>query len=108
MSKRLNQELHEEWERRIALYRASGLTQSKWCEINEISIHKLKYWLYKVDDSHSTQDSKNKWIPVALGESDEQQNETLTIRVGFASIEVKSGFNSSLLVDVVKVLNTVC
>ena len=54
MSKKLNQELHEEWERRIALYRASGLTQSKWCEINEISIHKLKYWLYKVDDPHST------------------------------------------------------
>ncbi|WP_165797753.1 IS66 family insertion sequence element accessory protein TnpA [Heyndrickxia sporothermodurans] len=54
MSQRNNPELRKEWERRIALFRASGLTQSKWCEINEISIHKLKYWLYKADIFYST------------------------------------------------------
>jgi hypothetical protein len=108
MSKRNNLELYKEWERRIALYKTSGLTQSKWCEINEISIHQLKYWLYKIDSSDSSQKSNNKWIPIALEESDEQQNETLNIKVGSASIEVKPGFNPKLLAEVVKALKSVC
>ncbi|HAJ4014866.1 IS66 family insertion sequence element accessory protein TnpB [Heyndrickxia sporothermodurans] len=107
MSQRNNPELRKEWERRIALFRASGLTQSKWCEINEISIHQLKYWLYKADNFYSTQDSNSKWIPVTLEES-EQQNETLHINVGSASIVVKPGFNPTLLAEVVKALKSVC
>lgn len=108
MSKGQNLELRKEWDRRIALYRASGLSQSKWCEINEISIHKLKYWLYRIDSPQSIQESNNKWIPVALEESNEQQHETLQIKVGSAAIEVKIGFNPTLLADVVKALKSVC
>lgn len=108
MSQRNNPELHKEWERRIALYRASGLTQSKWCEINEISIHKLKYWLYKADSTYSSQKSDDKWIPVELEESSEQLNETLHVKVGPATIEVNPGFNPTMLADVVKVLKNIC
>lgn len=32
-------ELRKEWERRIALFRFSGLIQAKWCEVNEIKFH---------------------------------------------------------------------
>jgi hypothetical protein len=49
MSKNPNLELRKEWERRIAVFRASGQTQSKWCEANEISVHQLKYWLKRID-----------------------------------------------------------
>ncbi|MBL5801616.1 hypothetical protein HV436_20050, partial [Bacillus sporothermodurans] len=42
-------------------------------------------YLYKADNFYSTQDSNSKWIPVTLEES-EQQNETLHINVGSASI----------------------
>lgn len=108
MSKRNNPELRKEWERRIALYRKSGLTQSKWCEINEISIHQLKYWLYKVDGSYSSPKPNSKWIPVVLEEPSEQQNEALHIKVGSASIEIKPGFDPTLLAEVVKALKSVC
>ena len=108
MSKRQNPELHKEWDCQVALYRTSGLTQTKWCEINEISVHQLKYWLKKLDNPHSTQESDNKWISVALEETDEQLNEAIQIKVGSVSIEVKPGFNPSLLADVVKDLNSVC
>ncbi|PTY87963.1 IS66 family insertion sequence element accessory protein TnpA [Heyndrickxia sporothermodurans] len=64
MSQRNNPELRKEWERRIALFKASGITKYKWCEINEISIHQLKYWLYKADNFYSTQDYNSKCIPV--------------------------------------------
>lgn len=108
MSKNRNLELRKEWERRIAVFRASGLTQTKWCEVNEVSIHQLKYWLKKMDSPHSTQESSNKWVSLALEEPEEAFNETLQVKVGLASIEVQPGFNPSLLADVVKVLKTVC
>ncbi|MEK4221773.1 hypothetical protein N1I86_06875 [Bacillus sp. FSL W8-0116] len=32
-------ELRKEWELRIADFRASGQTQSKWCEDNHVKLH---------------------------------------------------------------------
>jgi hypothetical protein len=41
MSKSPNPELHKEWERRIASFRASGMTQENWCEANKLDYHLL-------------------------------------------------------------------
>ncbi|MFZ3591744.1 IS66 family insertion sequence element accessory protein TnpA [Bacillus sp. DJP31] len=38
-------ERRKEWERRIANLRKNGLTHFKWCELNDVTIHHLKYWL---------------------------------------------------------------
>jgi hypothetical protein len=42
-------ELRKEWELRIADFRASGQTQSKWCADNHVKLHQLKYWLKKFE-----------------------------------------------------------
>lgn len=36
-------ELQIEWERRIAVFKASDQTQAKWCAANDIKVHQLKY-----------------------------------------------------------------
>ena len=38
------EELREEWERRIADFKASGMTRVQWCKEHGESIYKLKYW----------------------------------------------------------------
>lgn len=48
--------LQEEWEERIGQYKASGMTQAEWCRHQKVSIHKLKYWLYKVDRPKDNED----------------------------------------------------
>lgn len=110
MTKKLNLELHNEWERRISVYRSSGQTQINWCKANDISIHQFKYWLKRIEGSKSKPKTNTQWVPVELDNSSDEQtkNEALQIKVGLASIEVKPGFNPSLLVDVVKVLKTLC
>ncbi len=101
-------ELRKEWERRIAIFRASGQTQTKWCAANDLNLHQLKYWLKRIEDSTSTYESVTKWTSVTIGEASEEISETLQVKVGQASIEVKPGFNSSFLADVVRTLQTLC
>ncbi|MDQ0218636.1 IS66 family insertion sequence element accessory protein TnpA [Peribacillus cavernae] len=84
-------ELHKEWERRIGIFEASGQTQAKWCAANDLNIHQLKYWLKKIKGPKSTNETKSKFTPVLLAET--STNDTLEIKVGQASVEVRPGFD---------------
>ncbi|MFM9328457.1 IS66 family insertion sequence element accessory protein TnpA [Paenibacillus mesotrionivorans] len=39
--------LQNQWTERIAADQASGLTMKVWCEAQNLTVHQLKYWLYK-------------------------------------------------------------
>jgi hypothetical protein len=101
-------ELRKEWERRISVFRASGQTQAKWCATNDLKEHQLKYWLKRIEGSNSKQKSKAQWASVSIEEVVEEPNDTLQIKIGEASIEVKPGFNPSFLADVVRTLKNLC
>lgn len=46
----------------------------------------------------------NSWIPVVIEDLKPAQCESLLVKDGSVSVEVNPGFNSSLLVEVIKVL----
>jgi hypothetical protein len=97
-----------EWEKRIANFRLSGQTQEKWCEENNLTSNQLKYWLSKIEGSKAEKRPTPKWVPIVVEEADDVSNDTLEIKVGTVSIEVKPGFSPSLLAEVVKVLKSTC
>jgi hypothetical protein len=102
-------ELQIEWERRIDIFKASGQSQSRWCKVNNLSLHQLRYWLKKIQHTTKSEaESSTKWIPVLMEEIPLEPTETLQIKIGEASIEVKPGFNPSFLADVVRTLKTLC
>lgn len=103
MTKSSNPALRQEWEQRIADYKASGQTQTKWCEANGISYHQFVYWKKRIKDQHKEK-ANNSWVPVIIEETKPTQFDSLLIKVGSVSIEVNSGFNSTLLTEVIKVL----
>lgn len=47
------EQLRQDWEARIADYKASGLTMAAWCKANHFKIDQLKYWLYKAKQPSS-------------------------------------------------------
>ncbi|MFA9559922.1 IS66 family insertion sequence element accessory protein TnpB [Evansella sp. AB-rgal1] len=108
MSKKSNATLFKEWEQRIANLRASGQTQHDWCKANNVSIHSLKYWIRKVEGPGKKENSTNsKWIPMMVKEeSPIIVKETLQIKIGQATIDVKPGFDPDFLREVIKALNT--
>ena len=101
-------ERQKEWETRIAEYRASGQTAREWCAANEVHPAQLWYWLRKYKPRDTALMNSTQWLSVRVGEEAEDLGDSLIIRVGEASIEVKPGFNPALLSEVVRVLITVC
>lgn len=101
-------ELRKEWELRIADFRASGQTQSKWCADNHVKLHQLKYWLKKFENMNQISTTSPKWVSVTLDEQHAESKDTLQIHIGQASIEVKPGFDPSFLADVVRTLRSLC
>lgn len=103
--------LQEEWEDRIAHYKASGMTQAEWCQHQDLSIHKLKYWLYKVNRPKHNENKQSNWIPLAVEEESSSSNntiETIQVKIGQAVVEIKPDFDPIFFANVIKVLKTVC
>lgn len=109
MGKMQNEKLRKEWEQRIAIYKTSGMTQSKWCETNDLSYHQFKYWLKRLNTTTKVKESNSMWIPITIDDDLRPiKNDNLQIKVGQAIIEVKPDFNPTFLANVVKALQTLC
>lgn len=104
--------LHRQWMERIAQYRNSGLTMKAWCEQHGIKMDQLKYWLYKrkrpTHETGAQAGNRSPWIPLQVDESPSDNTSSIRISIGSACIDIRPGFEPSLLVDVVKVLKALC
>jgi len=98
----------QEWEKRIAEYRASGLSVRDWCAANGVKPDRLWYWLRRTRQTLETKSTM--WVPVELSSvfPGEQGSDGLVVKVGKASIEVRPGFDPDLLSTVVRVLSGIC
>ena len=99
-------ELKRLWESRIADQRSSGLSVSKWCETHQMKTHQFYYWSRKLTSATPT---TPQWITVNVdSQPAEERQPTLLLKVGSVEIEVQSGFNRTLLSDVVRTLQALC
>lgn len=105
-----------EWESRVLDYRQSGLKAVDWCALNGFAVHRLKYWITKVNRISKDTDAKQEdagsqnggfgWAAVEI--TDSHSTSGISICIGGARIEVKSGFDKSLLSDVLDVVTRSC
>ncbi|MGI6227154.1 MAG: IS66 family insertion sequence element accessory protein TnpA [Peptococcales bacterium] len=103
-----NTELRKKWESRVAAFKASGQSSKEWCEVNNLKINQLRYWVRKLRSTNEPTMKSPQWLSVELDKPEASiQNNSLIVRVGKVSIEVKSGFDPSLLSDVVKTLTDI-
>lgn len=99
-------ELQLEW-RRIAEFKASGLSAPKWCAANNIKPHQLYYWLRKEKTKLlEMATSTAGWLPISIGQ--ETPSETMVVKIGAATIVVTPDFNPSLFAKVVRTLTDLC
>lgn len=88
------------WAKRIADFRASGLSATQWCAANGLKVHQLRYWLKKLETPAPSQ-TAIRWLPVDFSDHEP----ALTVRVGPAAIEIRNGFDPELFISVVKTLS---
>ena len=99
------------WTDHINNYRASGLTAVKWAEDNNVSVHKLRSSIAKINkekkQTSSIQSGTAGWATlnqsksIAINES----IKPLKISIGQATIEVNSGFDKDTLKSLIEILS---
>lgn len=104
------------WQTRVAEYDSSGLTMREWCRRNGFRDGQLRYWLKKARDAGNGRSQS--WACMELvddGISGSREpsgcatgKPGLTVRVGAAMIEVRPGFDSALLSEVLRVVAATC
>jgi ABC-type polysaccharide/polyol phosphate transport system ATPase subunit len=104
-----HKERKQQWEARIEAYKSSGLSKKEFCKQHNISVRQLYYWLKKESIKEEQARNTIQWLQVNLNnQEDKSDNNFLKVKVGPAVIEVRQGFNEKLLLDIVKVLSTLC
>ena len=94
-----------EMQERIADYRASGLTAMQWCERTGCSIGRLKYWITRCNKLAKVSEAGG-WARVdVVGSRPETE---IAVRVGSATVEIRAGFDSTLLSEVLRVVVATC
>ena len=103
-------ELRKQWEERVAEYRSSGLSVTEWCKERDLKPHQLRVWLRKFKPAENAVGLvPSKWMALEIGSPGSHDSANcLLVKVGHAVIEVRSGFNPSLLSEVVRSLSAVC
>lgn len=105
-------ERSEMWRERVAAFQASGQSVAAWCREQEIKEHQLRYWLRQsapAEASTTQEPPATRWLPITVlqGEQGDSEN-SLLVRAGDAVIEVRPGFDRTLLAEVVQVLAVRC
>lgn len=97
-----------EWLTYITECENSGLSVRRWCTINQISPDQYYYWSKKIN---TIKTETTQWASLSL-DSAIQQNpifeDTLFVHIDKYKIEVKEGFNTQMLTDVLKVVGALC
>ncbi len=104
------EETAELWVARIEDYRASGERVAEWCKRHQVTPRQLWYWMRKLRkaEQQTPPASKAQWVSLRLDETAAAGASPLLVRVGAATIEVRAGFDPSLLAEVVGALKPLC
>lgn len=98
----------EEWRKRVNIFLKSRQTQKAWSDAHNISPKLLSYWVRQFR-KESANNKPQQWLPVNVSEEENILTaNSLTVKVGKISVEVKDNFDPQLLLKVVKVLESIC
>ena len=101
-----NSDLLDLWRARLAAKEESGLTARAWCAQNGISPNLFYYWKHCLLRGQK-ESRETDWLPAVVCEQvGEREQDSVTLRVAGAVIEVHHGFNPTLLRDVVLALRS--
>ena len=101
------EQIKQDWEAVIQQYETSEIkNQSEWCRKNGISLRNFNRWYNRFKKKQSPTPVAQSWLPVQITEN--SQGLALNLKIGKVTIEVKEGFQPSLLMEVVKTLGEIC
>lgn len=105
-----NNELSKLWEKRLKNYEKSNKSVTTWCRENSVTKSQFYYWRNKLHPEQKGQVPSVKWLPLDITNNNEKailSENSITVQIGEAKIEIKKGFDQKLFLEIVKVLKTI-
>ncbi len=110
--------VQNEWESRIEGWKLSGLSQVKYCDVNNLNVKSFQYWRRQLKNMQTSESTKeNSYVKIVEIKPEKQiQTEQLNvfpdlvqIKFSFRSfhVELKNNFSEDALKRLIKVLKTV-
>jgi hypothetical protein len=98
------------WQERIEEYKASGLTRESYSKQKGIPIYQLDYWRKKLSRQSKAfkTSSTDQWIPLRISDSPNKKDSRIDLWIGSIRIEVRHGFDSQLLAEVLQTVGARC
>ena len=103
----------EAWSKRVAEWRASGLTAKEFCAKHDLRLSGLRYWTYRLRAAEKVSEaSRVRLVPVMVKAEDapppiphvEPGTAALTVELGAARIMIPAGVDRATLKMVLDVL----
>lgn len=98
-----------EWRQIIETCKASGMPIKYWCHANNVSLNQYHYWKRKFNATPlPVQDAQ--WAPLIVGDHSDSKSSSLPVvlQINSYKIELRKGFDLSVLSDVLKVIQSLC
>jgi hypothetical protein len=100
------------WSGLVSEQAASAESIASWCRSRNIAMSTFDYWKRRLKASPSTALAplSHEWLSVTMAPPVQPATlpDFLSLRVGKVSVDVPAGFNSSLLGDILTVLESRC
>ena len=102
------EEVRIQWKTRVQEFRGSGQTAAEWCRVHHLNVNQFRRWLHKFPEQNVREETSStiRWLSVKNENlaTHVASVSTITVRVGAAHVEVRDGFNPTLLKQVVQAL----
>jgi hypothetical protein len=98
------------WLHHVEAFRASGMTREAYCKRERLWVHKLDYWRRKFSHSGGPAPTEpvNQWVSLKINREREEKDPHIDLWVGRARIEIRPGFDSRLLAEIIQAMSHQC
>jgi hypothetical protein len=94
------EEIRNQWRELVEEFRNSDESAAAWCRARNLNVTQFRRWIRKFGNEATPV----RWLPVEVQGAVENEKSSVIVHVGAASVEVRNGFNSLLLKQVVQAL----
>jgi hypothetical protein len=105
-----NEKATRYWQQHVEAFNSSGLTREAYSKKNGFLVYQLDYWGKKFERLKGTQTvaAGNQWMPVNICDDATEKESRIELWIGSVRIEVKRGFDSKLLAELIRTVGTEC
>jgi hypothetical protein len=106
-----DQETIRHWQKHVEEFKLSGLTRVAYSERNGIPVYQLDYWrrrFSRISANPVERRAEPCWVPLTIADNPIEKDSRIDLWIGRVRVEIKHGFDSRLLAEVLRTMGAAC